>query len=108
MHGLVPLQLQQKLMTTITLFCSYSSRLTKNCSSITLSTREALERGEPYSSISIALHDDFLSKFEINFYRHQKTHMDTVSYHALSDTAALLALTVRLANTMPEGEGLAR
>lgn len=95
-------------MTTITLFCSYSSRLTKNCSSITTSTKEALDRDEPYTTVSISQHDDFLSKFEINFYRHQKTHMDTVSYHALSDTGALLALTVRLANTMPEGESLTR
>lgn len=38
-------------------------------------------------------------------FKHQKAMADRVQFHAFSDTNALLALLVRLANTVPQDDG---
>ncbi|KAK9895692.1 hypothetical protein P389DRAFT_160282 [Cystobasidium minutum MCA 4210] len=100
-------KVQSKLMTTCAYFLSYNARFTKAVSALSDAVEHAVDNGEDCSLISIESQNDTLSKFEVNFYRHQKLHADTVTFHAMSDTGSLLALVVRLSNTMPESDGLA-
>jgi hypothetical protein len=55
-------------MTTISLFAAHKNRFATAAARISRSTEEALERGEDWTTISIASEEDSLQRFEIHLY----------------------------------------
>ncbi|KAH8929920.1 hypothetical protein BT69DRAFT_1210983, partial [Atractiella rhizophila] len=89
------LKCHSKIMHTCALFVSYHAKFRKALDE----AMHLLEQADgDHTKVSITKEIDFLDRFESNFNRHSKVHLDMVTYFASSENLALLALVVRLSN----------
>ncbi|KAI9800861.1 MAG: hypothetical protein M1825_003644 [Sarcosagium campestre] len=96
------LRIHAKIMTTCTMFATYTSYLTKSLADVSSSSSSV--PGAPPDLARLEKLSDNLTKYEENFSRHLRILLDALNYYAATETVVLLGLCARL-STAIEGVG---